>query len=513
MTSDRSELEPGSVVAATWQVMDVLSATRTSVVYRVRHVRTKVERAMKLLAPRGIEINDLTLARFEREAMVTASLTSANVLRVADFGEVSDRVPFMVMELLEGLTLRDALDARRAAGTPGLPPACTLAIADSVLRGLAEAHSKGLVHRSVKPANLFLHCISESDVVVKLMDFGVAKDLGTPLTSVGDVVGTPTHMSPEQARGRDLDGRSDLYSLGVVLYECLTGKLPFEAPTAVAVAVQHASREPVPIADAATQDVPASLAAVVHKALAKGLTARWDDAIAMRDALGAVVADLGTHGPMADAFKPLFPIFKQSQASEIGGGTIGAAVDETPADTMPLARKIGRRRTRKESWKDDRDRLLASASRVPKRLVSRSRKQSKPPSEERATVMMDSVEVEPAPQPKMPEPKPKPKPKVTTPRRAPTPGKTPFVPRHVPQGRRASSAANEQGRSSVKPEAARPRNDRRKPSARHLATRVNRFAPPTAEAATIVESLPGDERDTVVDGDTVKPDESERRKS
>lgn len=294
-------LSNGTVLAGQWKIDGELSHTRASLVYRAKHVRTGIRTAIKVMAPPGGVLQPEAVARFEREAMMTARLTSPNVLRVSDFGRTDAGFPYLVMELLDGMTLREVLDERRADGEPGLPPAGTLAIADGLLRALTEAHDLGMVHRGVKPDNVFLSGLARGDVLVKLIDFGVAKDLDSPLTGLGNTLGTPTHMSPEQTRSGPIDGRADLYSLGVVLYECLAGRLPFLARTPVGLAVAHASELPPPIAEVAAQPVPAELCAVVEKSLEKSPDDRWDDARAMRDALlataGLVDAGLLLRGP------------------------------------------------------------------------------------------------------------------------------------------------------------------------------------------------------------------------
>lgn len=155
----------------------------------------------------------------------------------------------------------------------------------AVLRSLGEAHAHGLVHRDMKPANIFLHQMAGGDSIVKVLDFGIVKDTDSGMTQAGQALGTPTHMSPEQAMGKKVDGRADLYALGVVLYECLTGTLPFFGDNPLAIVMQHVTEPVPPIALRAPGLVRPALAAVVERSLAKEPDDRWQNAVDMRLAL------------------------------------------------------------------------------------------------------------------------------------------------------------------------------------------------------------------------------------
>jgi eukaryotic-like serine/threonine-protein kinase len=236
--------------------------------------------------------------RLLREARVAAGLQHPNTVAVHDVGE-QDGQAYVVLELVEGGTLADRL---REVGR--LSPAEVAAIGGAVLAALQAAHERGLVHRDVKPANVLLPAAGG----VKLADFGIAKALDAvtaDLTATGQVLGTPRYLAPEQVAGKPATPASDLYSLGAVLYECLAGQPPFDAETAIAVALAH-QNEPLPALVDRAPDAPSPLIAAIEGALAKDPAERPSSAAAMRaellaiDAAGVTAAGGGTQ-PLADA--------------------------------------------------------------------------------------------------------------------------------------------------------------------------------------------------------------------
>jgi eukaryotic-like serine/threonine-protein kinase len=221
--------------------------------------------------------------RLLREARAAAGLQHPNTVAVHDVGE-QDGQAYIVLELVEGGTLADRLRERGP-----LPAAEVAAIGAAVLAALQAAHERGLVHRDVKPANVLLPAAGG----VKLADFGIAKALDAvtaDLTATGQVLGTPRYLAPEQVAGRPATPASDLYSLGAVLYECLAGQPPFDAETAIAVALAHQQQPVPPLAERAV-DAPVTLTRAIERALAKDPDQRPADAARMReDLLGAVAA-------------------------------------------------------------------------------------------------------------------------------------------------------------------------------------------------------------------------------
>ncbi len=226
----------GSKIDGRYEVLEVLGEGGTGRVYKVRHAALNRLFAMKIL--RSELAGDLELAaRFIQEAKATASVRHPNVVAITDFGHLPGGVPFLVTELLVGRTLGEVIRAEspmklaRAAG-----------VIKQIAGALGAAHALGIVHRDLKPANVFLLGNDE----VRVVDFGAAKVIGTSrLTREGIVFGTPHYMSPEQASGEPVDPRSDVYSLGVIMYEMLTGRVPFEADTYMGVLTQHLFAQPV----------------------------------------------------------------------------------------------------------------------------------------------------------------------------------------------------------------------------------------------------------------------------
>lgn len=237
-------------------------------VYRARHVLMDAPLAIKVLHP-SLVSDATSVARFQREAQAMARIRHSNAIAVSDFGVTEDQINYIVMELFEGESLRKVLERDKK-----LPYAVAIAVARQVCGALEAAHRSGVIHRDIKPENIFVSPQPDGSYAVKVIDFGIAKIVtdtakgGPPLTRQGMIIGSPHYLSPEQCTGQELDARSDVYSLGIVLFEMLTGRVPFTAVTPVAVALLHAN-EPPPSLRSLNPEIPEALDRLVLRALSK----------------------------------------------------------------------------------------------------------------------------------------------------------------------------------------------------------------------------------------------------
>lgn len=247
-------------------------------VYKAYHPQLDRYVAIKVLRPDLVEESEF-LARFQQEARAVAALRHPNIVQVYDF-DGQDDLYYMVMELLDGNTLKTHLNALRTRGEH-IPLGETVRILCDILDGLAYAHRQGIIHRDLKPANILL--TKKGQAV--LTDFGIAQMVGgTHYTITGAVMGTLNYMAPEQGLHGKCDRRSDLYSLGIVYYEMLTGNVPFEADTPLATLMKHLN-DPLPLPRQWNPEIPTPLEDVAAQALAKDLDERYQSADEMREAL------------------------------------------------------------------------------------------------------------------------------------------------------------------------------------------------------------------------------------
>lgn len=281
----------GRVLDARYRIEEVLGTGGVGVVYRAVHTGLHHAVALKVLR-HGYEDIEMLRRRFQREAKVMSQLNHPNIVGLTDYG-IADNVPYLVMELLEGRSLDELLDDE---GPPD--PCVTVEVTRAVVRGLAFAHARGVLHRDLKPGNVFLQRLPDDPHHVKLLDFGLAKILDDGLddgsneptiTKAGTVIGTPAYMAPEQGAGQRVDARADVYSAGVLLFELLSGDPPFEADRRADLLRAHmVSPVPDPAAMRPGLILSRELQALLLKALAKEPADRFQNAAEMLDALDAL---------------------------------------------------------------------------------------------------------------------------------------------------------------------------------------------------------------------------------
>jgi serine/threonine-protein kinase len=295
----RDPFAPGEVVASRYEIKSKLGKGGFGTVFRARHLDLGKDVALKVLNPE-LAANDLARGRFLKEVEATTSFVHKFAVQLREFGhDPAKNVLYFTMDLVEGETLRSMLEREKR-----LSEARAAGLVAQVLEVLDEAHGAGLVHRDLKPENLIVTKGRDGREEVRVLDFGIAKAVAASrdstggLTATGTTLGTLFYMSPEQDEGKKLDGRSDLYSLGVILYECVSGKRPIEPDPEAENQVQNfhfrlATTEPLPL-ETAAPGVNAAFAALTAKALAKKRDDRFANAREMREALSAVSASGAT---------------------------------------------------------------------------------------------------------------------------------------------------------------------------------------------------------------------------
>jgi serine/threonine-protein kinase len=270
----------GLMLGGRYQLVARLGSGTSGAVYRGRDLQDNRRVAVKLLH-RDMLTSEEAVARFFREIGAAERIDHPGVVGFFGAGMAEDGRPYIVQEFLHGEDMEEAL----ATGRLQLPEIFEVSL--QLLDALGAVHAAGLVHRDVKPENVFLFFDEFGGIRVKLVDFGIAKPktvLGDELTGAGQTVGTPHYMSPEQARGADLDARADLWSVGVVLFEALTGLLPFDDKSPFMILTKIVM-EPAPKVAEARADLPEGLCTVVDRALQRDPAERWQTATDMAHAL------------------------------------------------------------------------------------------------------------------------------------------------------------------------------------------------------------------------------------
>jgi HAMP domain-containing protein len=282
---DGAPLENGRILAGRYEIVAHLGSGGMGSVYRARDRELNETIALKVLHADLARVAPSVVDRFKQEIRLARRITHRNVVRTHDLGE-DQGLLFITMEYVEGTPLNELI-----ASKGRLPVDVTLGIGKQLCRALRVAHETGVIHRDIKPANLAM----DPSGFLKVMDFGIARLADAPsqpgITVAGAVVGTPDYMAPEQLLGESIDGRTDLYAAGAVLYECATGEGPFNAPTLTGHIARRLERPP-PDPRAVEPTVPESLALVIRTALAPSPDDRWPDAGAMLTALEGLASEV-----------------------------------------------------------------------------------------------------------------------------------------------------------------------------------------------------------------------------
>src|SRR5262245_24601064 len=286
----RLEMSKGDILDGKYRVDSVLGSGGMGVVIAAHHLGLDQQVAIKLLLPEVLEDPEAA-ARFEREARAAAKIKNEHIARVMDVGTLDTGCPYMVMEHLEGEDLEERM---KREGRLPIDHAIELVLQTCDV--LAEARGLGIVHRDLKPANLFCLMGPEGGVSIKVLDFGISKVTGpntshTTITKTSTLMGSPTYMSPEQIHSaRRGDARTDMWSMGIIVYELLTGRVPFDGESVPEICLKVTKRSPPPIRRF-RPDTPSALEAVISKCLEKDRTKRFMNIAELSVALAPFGAD------------------------------------------------------------------------------------------------------------------------------------------------------------------------------------------------------------------------------
>ena len=326
---DRFTVESGTTLQGKYRIDRVLGRGGIGVVVRAHHIDLDEPVAIKLLRPDKIERTNAVL-RFVREAQAAAKLKNEHICRVLDIGKLDDGAPYLVMEYMEGTDLRGLL---RRFGR--LTPCYAVDLVLQACVGMAEAHSVGIVHRDIKPSNLFASERSDGEALLKVLDFGISKapiENNFDMTHSGAILGTPSYMSPEQIRAsKHVDARADLWALGVVLYELVSGKRPFRSRVFTKLCVEVATEEPQPL----DVELPPGLAAAIFRCLEKDPGCRYQNVAELAADLAAFANVPQQARRVAERCARILGLVEKKQTTELSG-LVRRSGTETVADPLTV---------------------------------------------------------------------------------------------------------------------------------------------------------------------------------
>jgi serine/threonine-protein kinase len=338
-------LQPGTLIEGRYRVVRKLAAGGMGEVYQVEHIQLGKPMAVKVMRPE-FSRDAQFVARFKREAIATTRVGQLNIVDISDFGQTEGGHFYFVMEYLDGETL--ARDVRRGGA---MPAGRAVAVSLQVAQALASAHALGVVHRDLKPENIMLLQLPRQPDFVKVLDFGVAKMASAPgeagHTAAGVVVGTPKYMSPEQAKGLAVDARADIYALGLILYELVTGRPTFTGATMSVLMLNQCTEAPAPLEPGPVSEVPVQLEELIFQMLQKEPEARPQTMDEVAECLASLDAKLKAGLPSRSAPRAVAtPSLPRIPTTAMGGH------EETQAEGRPssLVRANGTRRALGWLW-------------------------------------------------------------------------------------------------------------------------------------------------------------------
>jgi serine/threonine protein kinase len=342
------EVDPriGTLLAERYRIDALVGEGGMGKVYSAEHVLMRKRLAVKVLRRELTSVPEV-VARFEREAMAAGNIEHPNVAGATDFGKLADGAVFLVLEFVSGHSLRDEI----AKGPFAVDRA--LHIARQIASALSAAHAQGIVHRDLKPENVMLVEKGGDPDFVKVLDFGIAKvplgdvaasgaKQGNPITKAGMVFGTPEYMAPEQALGQSVDGRADLYALGVILFEMLSGLRPFSSQSSVGILGQQLSK-PTPTFAERSPDllIPPAVEQIARKLLARDASERYESASELSRAIDVLLSPIPGHGvyryTLADGSRPSLSDVESSLPTLVAPTKAAAVRAPLPSEALPMA--------------------------------------------------------------------------------------------------------------------------------------------------------------------------------